>query len=130
MKTGGKWWPGLAGMLGLALALAAGEVRGQGQFQGADAVLKRITGAAQAPAEKTESAAEKLGKDIKAFGTGATKLPTLVGSGVTPDNVTSIFQHADAVIVASALKHEGGWWNAVDPVRLAAFMAVVRKARG
>ena len=54
----------------------------------------------------------------------------MVGSGVTPDNVASIFKHADAVIVASALKHEGGWWNAVDPVRLAAFMAVVRKARG
>jgi predicted TIM-barrel enzyme len=60
----------------------------------------------------------------------ATKLPTLVGSGVTPDNVASIFKHADAVIVASALKHEGGWWNAVDPVRLKAFMAVVRAARG
>lgn len=60
----------------------------------------------------------------------ATKLPTMVGSGVTPDNVTSIFKHADAVIVASYLKHEGGWWNAVDPKRLVTFMAVVNKARG
>jgi membrane complex biogenesis BtpA family protein len=60
----------------------------------------------------------------------ATKLPTLVGSGVTPDNVAAILQHADAVIVASSLKHEGGWWNEVDPQRLKAFMAIVNEARG
>lgn len=61
---------------------------------------------------------------------GATKLPVMVGSGVTADNVASMFAYADAVIVASSLKHEGGWWNAVDPKRLAAFMAVVRESRG
>ena len=59
----------------------------------------------------------------------ATKLPVLVGSGVNADNVASIFDHADAVIVASALKHGGSWWNAVDPARLAQFMAVVRQVR-
>ncbi len=60
---------------------------------------------------------------------GATSLPVLVGSGVTPDNVAAIFGHANAVIVASALKHGGSWWNAVDPVRLKAFMTVVEQAR-
>lgn len=59
----------------------------------------------------------------------STALPVLVGSGVTPDNVAAIFAHADAVIVASALKHGGSWWNEVDPQRLAAFMSVVRGAR-
>jgi predicted TIM-barrel enzyme len=54
----------------------------------------------------------------------------MVGSGVTPDNVGAIFGYADAVIVASALKHGGSWWNAVDPVRLAGFMDVVRRVRG
>ena len=34
-----------------------------------------------------------------------------------------------AVIVASALKHGGSWWNEVDPERVAAFMDVVGKAR-
>ncbi len=68
--------------------------------------------------------------ELEAVG-NATQLPTMVGSGVTLDNVASIFKHAEtAVIVASALKHEGGWWNEVDPKRLKAFMAVVRKARG
>ena len=61
---------------------------------------------------------------------GATRLPVLVGSGVNPDNIGAIFGHADAVIVASALKHGGSWWNPVDPERLAHFMAVVRQVRG
>ncbi|MEO7242025.1 MAG: BtpA/SgcQ family protein [Variovorax sp.] len=59
----------------------------------------------------------------------ATTLPVLVGSGVNPDNVEAIFGHADAVIVASALKHGGSWWNAVDPARLAHFMSVVHRVR-
>ncbi len=59
----------------------------------------------------------------------ATSLPVLVGSGVTPRNVESILGYADAVIVASALKHGGSWWNAVDPERLAHFMGVVRAIR-
>ncbi|MFN3673922.1 MAG: BtpA/SgcQ family protein [Bosea sp. (in: a-proteobacteria)] len=59
----------------------------------------------------------------------ATSLPVMVGSGVTPANVAAIFGHADAVIVASALKHGGSWWNAVDPARLKQFMAVVAQAR-
>ncbi len=44
-----------------------------------------------------------------------TSLPVAVGSGVTPDNVGDIFTVADAVIVASWLKHDGVWWNPVDP---------------
>lgn len=39
------------------------------------------------------------------------------------------FFDADAVIVASALKHGGSWWNPVDPARLAQFMSVVRQVR-
>ena len=59
-----------------------------------------------------------------------TSLPVAVGSGVTPDNVGDIFTVADAVIVASYLKHEGAWWNPVDPDRLQVFMQAVKKARG
>lgn len=60
----------------------------------------------------------------------ASSLPVMVGSGVNPDNVAAILGFADAVIVASALKHDGGWWNEVDPARVKAFMRVVREARG
>ncbi len=52
-----------------------------------------------------------------------TALPVVVGSGVTQDNVGDILAVADGVIVASALKRDGVWWNPVDPERLAAFAA-------
>jgi membrane complex biogenesis BtpA family protein len=51
----------------------------------------------------------------------AATLPTLVGSGATPDNVRDILSIVDGVIVASALKVDGCWWNAVDPERVKLF---------
>jgi membrane complex biogenesis BtpA family protein len=55
-------------------------------------------------------------------------LPTLVGSGVTPHNVSEILDVVDGVIVASTLKREGVWWNPVEPARVLAFMAAVGRA--
>ncbi len=52
----------------------------------------------------------------------ASHLPTLVGSGVTQDNVGDLLGIVDGVIVASSLKHDGVWWNAVDPDRVRRFM--------
>jgi membrane complex biogenesis BtpA family protein len=60
---------------------------------------------------------------------GATTLPVLVGSGVTQANVASILARVDGVIVASALKEGGVWWNPVDRSRVRDFMAAVRAAR-
>ncbi|WP_307278635.1 BtpA/SgcQ family protein [Labrys wisconsinensis] len=59
----------------------------------------------------------------------ATGLPLLVGSGATPDNIATILPLLDGVIVASALKHDGVWWNNVDQRRVAAFMDKVRTIR-
>lgn len=53
----------------------------------------------------------------------ASHLPTLVGSGVTADNVGAILAVVDGVIVASSLKHDGVWWNPVDLKRVRAFVA-------
>lgn len=58
----------------------------------------------------------------------ASSLPTLVGSGTTPENVQSILKVVDGVIVASALKSGGGWWNPVDPARARSFVTVARTA--
>jgi membrane complex biogenesis BtpA family protein len=55
----------------------------------------------------------------------STQLPLLVGSGVTPETVASVLEIADGVIVASALKEGGVWWNAVDEARVRGFMARV-----
>ncbi|TIS96370.1 BtpA/SgcQ family protein [Mesorhizobium sp.] len=57
----------------------------------------------------------------------AAGLPTLVGSGVTSDNANDILGIVDGVIIASALKHDGVWWNQVDPARVKAFMAGLRR---
>jgi membrane complex biogenesis BtpA family protein len=60
---------------------------------------------------------------------GGTALPVVVGSGVTPDNIGAILGIADGVIVASALKQDGVWWNPVDPDRLRRFMDCVAMVR-
>ena len=59
----------------------------------------------------------------------ATTLPVVVGSGVNAQNIGDIFSVADGVIVASSLKVDGVWWNAVDPARVEHFMAAVERAR-
>ena len=57
----------------------------------------------------------------------ASHLPTLVGSGVTIDNVGAILAIVDGVIVASSLKQVGVWWNPVDPERVRSFVAAARR---
>jgi predicted TIM-barrel enzyme len=64
-------------------------------------------------------------KDMRA----STSLPLLVGSGATSDNIGVILPLLDGVIVASALKHDGVWWNPVDQARVAAFMEKVHGIR-
>jgi membrane complex biogenesis BtpA family protein len=56
----------------------------------------------------------------------AASLPVLVGSGVTPENVCDILGAVDGVIVASALKMDGRWWNPVNPTRASEFVLKAR----
>jgi membrane complex biogenesis BtpA family protein len=60
----------------------------------------------------------------------ATRLPVLVGSGVTTDNVDEILERAEGVIIGSSLKTNGVWWEAVDQQRVTAFMRKVADLRG
>ncbi|WP_112722187.1 BtpA/SgcQ family protein [Rhizobium mayense] len=57
----------------------------------------------------------------------AAGLPTLVGSGVTPENGNDILSVADGVIIASSLKYDGVWWNAVDPQRVKDFVTGIHR---
>lgn len=59
----------------------------------------------------------------------ATSLPLLVGSGATTENIATILPLLDGVIVASALKQDGVWWNRVEERRVAAFMEKVHAIR-
>src|SRR5262249_30892711 len=49
----------------------------------------------------------------------ATRLPVLVGSGITPANIDH-YSHAHGFIVGSSLKQGGQWSNPLDPDALRA----------
>lgn len=51
----------------------------------------------------------------------AVRIPTLVGSGITADNLAA-YASADAYIVGSWLKQDGLWSNALEPARLEALV--------
>jgi predicted TIM-barrel enzyme len=55
--------------------------------------------------------------------------PLLAGSGLTADNVAAFAGVADGFIVGTSLKHEPGAPSpAIDPARVAAFVAAVQAA--
>ncbi|XP_067452723.1 uncharacterized protein F13E9.13, mitochondrial isoform X1 [Thunnus thynnus] len=56
------------------------------------------------------------------------KIPVLIGSGVTHDNIEH-FLDANGMIIGSHFKKEGHWANAVDPERVKKFMAKMRELR-
>jgi len=59
----------------------------------------------------------------------AVKIPVLIGSGVTSENVELYLPLADALIVGSHFKKDGFWANTVDYDRTAAFMEKVTALR-
>ncbi len=89
------------------------------EFFGADGVI--VTG--------SETGAEVDMRELAAV-RAATTLPVLVGSGTTPRNAAGLLEHADALIVGSALKRDGLWSNEIDPARAEAIARAVREARG
>jgi len=59
----------------------------------------------------------------------ATKAPLLIGSGATPENIGTIFDSVNGMIVGSYFKSAGKANNFVEPSRVKAFMAEVNKLR-
>ncbi len=82
------------------------ETAHAGEFFGADGFV--VTGISTGKAAALD--------DVKAV-RSATRLPVIVGSGVTPGYAASLSEHADALIVGSYIKHDGYWKNPVDPER-------------
>jgi uncharacterized protein len=58
-----------------------------------------------------------------------TNLPVIVGSGLSAEQVPSLFASADGAIVGQWLKKDGRWWKPVDPHRVEQLMTAVRKVR-
>ncbi len=59
----------------------------------------------------------------------ASSLPEIIGSGITIDNISSLWDHADAFIVGSYFKENGQWSNQLSPDRVVQFMEHVRDLR-
>jgi len=57
------------------------------------------------------------------------KKPVLIGSGATVENVTSLLEFADGIIIGTGLKKDGVMENEVDPVRVRQLMDRVRPIR-
>jgi len=67
------------------------------------------------------TAAAPLESEVKEVA-AAVKIPTLVGSGVTPENIGTFSKHAAALIIGSYAKIDGNWANACDGKRLDALV--------
>jgi uncharacterized protein len=59
----------------------------------------------------------------------ATKLPVLIGSGMTPENIQEYMPLADGFIVGSCFRKDGKFLETLEPERLATFMKAFRSAR-
>jgi membrane complex biogenesis BtpA family protein len=54
------------------------------------------------------------------------KLPILIGSGITAENIETYYQLAEGFIVGSSLKIDGKWYNELSSVRIKSFMTNFR----
>lgn len=59
----------------------------------------------------------------------AVACPLLVGSGATPEQLPSLLEYADAVIVGSWIKRDGSWENPVDLERASAMAKTFRSMK-
>lgn len=67
-------------------------------------------------------------EEVEAIKERATR-SVLVGSGLDETNVTELLGVADGAIVGSAMKHDGVWWERVDPARVSSIMKAVESIR-
>lgn len=59
----------------------------------------------------------------------ATRLPVLLGSGITAANLATFYPVADGFIVGSEFKRDGRWSEPVDPRRVRRFLTELRRCR-
>ena len=59
----------------------------------------------------------------------AVKIPVIIGSGITVENIAEFWDFADAFIVGSSIKKDGNWENEVDRNRVQELMKVVHQRR-
>ncbi|MBU6230570.1 MAG: BtpA/SgcQ family protein [Cyanobacteria bacterium REEB459] len=67
-------------------------------------------------------------EDLELAKAAAGQAPVLIGSGASWENIGSLIQAADGVIVASSLKRHGDINQPVDPVRVGQFMETLQES--
>jgi membrane complex biogenesis BtpA family protein len=98
--------------------VSLGETAETVEFMGADCVIVTgsVTGCPPTAADVKEAKAH-------------CRLPVILGSGISADNVAEFYDDADGFIVGSAFKVDGHWSNTVDASRVERFMSIVNQLR-
>ena len=65
-------------------------------------------------------------EDLELAQSAANGTPVLIGSGATPENIASLMNFADGVIVASSLKRHGKIDETIDPTRVSQFVEAMQ----
>lgn len=68
-------------------------------------------------------------EDLELASAAADGTPVFIGSGASVDNIATLMQAADGVIVSSSLKRQGRIEQTIDPNRVAAFVEAARIKR-
>lgn len=99
----------------VSLAETAGAV----EFMRGDAVIVTGSSTGHAPLPETVAEAKR-----------GTRLPVLLGSGATAENLVQFYGAADGFIVGSHFKSGGAWAKRVDLKRVQRFMAMHKSLGG
>jgi uncharacterized protein len=67
-------------------------------------------------------------EDLELAKAAAQDTPVFIGSGASWENVGSLMQAADGVIVSSSLKRHGKIENSIDPIRVSRFVEATRRS--
>ena len=103
----------------LTADLTIGDIAEAAEFMGAETVI--VTGTRTGRPPQPWEVAEARDH---------CNLPVFVGSGVDVGNLGELLSVSDGVIVGSHFKRGGHWANEIDPARVDAFMAELRRVRG
>ncbi len=68
-------------------------------------------------------------EDLELASAAANDTPVFIGSGASVDNIATLMQAADGVIVSSSLKRQGRIEQTIDPNRVATFVEAARMSR-
>ena len=98
--------------------LSLGETAAAVEFMRGDAVI--VTGTATGEPPRAADLTEAKSR---------CRLPVLVGSGVTPENVAEFYGAADGLIVGSYFKRDGLWSNPLERERVERLVEAVRRLR-